>query len=505
MLSMIIGAIGIYGERNLNTVNTSVETVYKQSVITLSELKNISDMYAMDIDGAIHKMANGTISLEEGKNSIKKAQEEIDKSWQAYTNTTMPEDERNVATAVKQLIDASNESIESLMRIIDSGNTAALNNYSRTELYSKIDPVNAKIKDLSDIQLKEAQSEYIKADSIYTEARNNGYLFIISGILLGFIISFFIIKNIVNIVSKLKELIAFVQVASDNISSASTQMSSSSQQMSEGATEQAASAEEVSSSMEEIASIIQQNTENALQTEKIAVKVAEDIIEGNKAVSHTVQSMKEIADRISIVGDIARQTNLLALNAAVEAARAGDYGRGFAVVASEVRKLAERSQIAALEINNLSKAGVILAEKSGKLLEQIVPEIQKTSKLVQEISLSSIEQNTGANEVNKAIQQLNQVIQQNAATSEEMAASSEELSSQADQLKDVINFDIGSDIKAKSNNREIPKHISRNNGNGSTKNIPAVRKSKFSHVNGYGGISLNMNGKDVLDESYERF
>jgi len=253
MLSMIIGAIGIYGERNLNTVNTSVETVYKQSVITLSELKNISDMYAMDIDGAIHKMANGTISLEEGKNSIKKAQEEIDKSWQAYTNTTMPEDERNVATAVKQLIDASNESIESLIRIIDSGNTAALNNYSRTELYSKIDPVNAKIKDLSDIQLKEAQSEYIKADSIYTEARNNGYLFIISGILLGFIISFFIIKNIVNIVSKLKELIAFVQVASDNISSASTQMSSSSQQMSEGATEQAASAEEVSSSMEEIA------------------------------------------------------------------------------------------------------------------------------------------------------------------------------------------------------------------------------------------------------------
>jgi len=505
IMSLIITALGIYSERNLNTVNNSVETVYKESVIPLTELKNISDMYAIDIDAAIHKMANGNISLETGKRDIKKAQEIIDKNWQAYVNTNMLENERDLATSVKQLIDASNESIESLLGIIENGNTAALANYSKTELYSKIYPVNIKIKELIDVQLKEAQNEYSKANSIYSEAISNGYIFIVSGILFGLIISFFIIKNITNIVSKLKELIAFVQVASDNISSASTQMNSSSQQMSEGATEQAASAEEVSSSMEEIASIIQQNTDNALQTEKIAVKVAEDIIEGNKAVNLTVQSMKEIADRISIIGDIARQTNLLALNAAVEAARAGDYGRGFAVVASEVRKLAERSQIAALEINNLSKTGVTLAEKSGKLLEEIVPEIQKTSKLVQEISLSSIEQNTGANEVNKAIQQLNQVIQQNAATSEEMAASSEELSSQAEQLKDVISFDIGSDIKSKLNSREIPKHINRTNSNGYPKNIPTVKKSKFSHVNGYGGISLNMNGKDVLDESYERF
>jgi methyl-accepting chemotaxis protein len=170
-----------------------------------------------------------------------------------------------------------------------------------------------------------------------------------------------------------------------------------------------------------------------------------------------------------------------------------------------VRKLAERSQVAALEINNLSKTGVMLAEKSGKLLEEIVPEIQKTSKLVQEISLSSIEQNTGANEINKAIQQLNQVIQQNAATSEEMAASAEELSSQADQLKDIISFDIGSDIKSKTNFPEARRPESRYNGNGHTKNIPGIKKSKISLANGYGGISLNMNGKDILDESYERF
>ena len=505
IMSLIIGVIGIYGERNLNNVNNSVETVYKESVIPLTELKTISDLYAVNIVDATHKMRNGNISWEAGRKNIKKAKEAIGENWKAYATTDWHAEEKELGITIKQLMDDANESIESLDRIIQSGDTTALAAFTKHELYAKIDPVTSKIKELTNVQLKVAQDEFKQSNLVYNEARNNFYILIASGILFGLVISFFIIRNITNIVSKLKELISFVQTASDNISSASTQMSSSSQQMSEGATEQAASAEEVSSSMEEIASIIQQNTDNALQTEKIATKVAADIVEGNKAVSHTVQSMKEIADRISIIGDIARQTNLLALNAAVEAARAGDYGRGFAVVAAEVRKLAERSQVAALEINNLSKAGVTIAEKSGKLLEEIVPEIQKTSKLVQEISLSSIEQNTGANEVNKAIQQLNQVIQQNAAKSEEMAASSEELSSQAEQLKEVISFDIGSDIRSKVRSKGIPVHINTAHHNGHNKNIPSVKKSKPSYVNGYGGININMNGKDMLDDNYEKF
>ncbi len=505
IMSVIIGTIGIYGERNLNNVNNSVETVYKESVIPLTELKIISDMYAIDIVDATHKMRNGNISLEAGKKSISRAKEAIDLNWKAYTTTYWQAEEKDLVIEVKQLMDIANESIESLEQMIGKGDTTGLANYTRYELYSKIDPITVKFKELSDIQLKVAEDEHAQSNKVYTEALNNSVILIISGILTGLLISFFIIRNITNLVTKLKELISFVQGASDNISAASTQMSSSSQQMSEGATEQAASAEEVSSSMEEIASIIQQNTDNALQTEKIATKVAEDIVEGNKAVNHTVQSMKEIADRISVIGDIARQTNLLALNAAVEAARAGDYGKGFAVVASEVRKLAERSQAAALEINNLSKVGVMVAEKSGKLLEEIVPEIQKTSKLVQEISLSSIEQNTGANEVNKAIQQLNQVIQQNAATSEEMAASSEELASQAEQLKEVISFDIGSDIKSKIKTREMPLSMSRNNNIPKSKPLVKKTKSSYTNGNGYGGIHLNMNGKDVLDDSYERF
>lgn len=505
IMSLIIGVIGVYGERNLNEVNNSVETVYKESVVPLTELKTISDLYAVEIVNDVQKMRNGNISLETGHKNIKKATEAIELHWKAYAATDWQAAEKELVVDLKQLMDDANESIESLDRIIEAGDTTALAAFTKHELYAKIDPITSRLKDLADVQLKVAQDEYKQSNLVYNEARNNFYILIISGILLGLVISFFIIRNITNIVSKLKELIAFVQTASDNISSASTQMNSSSQQMSEGATEQAASAEEVSSSMEEIASIIQQNTDNALQTEKIATKVAADIVEGNKAVAHTVQSMKEIADRISIIGDIARQTNLLALNAAVEAARAGDYGKGFAVVASEVRKLAERSQVAALEINNLSKAGVMVAEKSGKLLEEIVPEIQKTSRLVQEISLSSIEQNTGANEVNKAIQQLNQVIQQNAATSEEMAASSEELSSQAEQLKEVISFDIGSDIRSKVRSRGIPVNVHQSHRNSYEQHKPVAKKSKSSYVNGYGGININMNGKDVLDDSYERF
>jgi methyl-accepting chemotaxis protein len=192
--------------------------------------------------------------------------------------------------------------------------------------------------------------------------------------------------------------------------------------------------------MEQMASNIGQNTDNAQQTEKIAMQAAQEILAGSKAVIETVSSMKQIANKIAIIGEISRQTNLLALNAAVEAARAGENGKGFAVVAAEVRKLAERSQIAALEIDSLSYNGVSIAEKSGSLLSQIVPSIEKTSRLVQEISASSVEQNSGAMQVSIALQQLNEVVQQNAAAAEEMAASAEELSTQAGQLKETIAF-----------------------------------------------------------------
>jgi methyl-accepting chemotaxis protein len=192
--------------------------------------------------------------------------------------------------------------------------------------------------------------------------------------------------------------------------------------------------------MEEMAANIMQNADNAHQTEKIAIKAAEDALEGGKAVSETVTAMQEIASRISIIEDIARQTNMLALNAAIEAARAGEHGKGFAVVAAEVRKLAERSQLAAGEINRLSMSSVQVTEHAGQLITQIVPAIQKTADLVQEITAASNEQKTGAEQINKALQQLDQVIQQNAAGAEEMASTSHELKGQSDNLQNVLSF-----------------------------------------------------------------
>jgi methyl-accepting chemotaxis protein len=240
--------------------------------------------------------------------------------------------------------------------------------------------------------------------------------------------------------SKLSGIVADVKTAADNVASGSQQISSSTGQMSQGTTEQAANTEEASSSIEEMNATIKQNADNAMQTEKIALKSASDAQESGKAVSQTVSAMKDIAQKISIIEEIARQTNLLALNAAIEAARAGEHGKGFAVVAAEVRKLAERSQSAAGEISHLSSSSVQVAEQAGQMLAKLVPDIQKTAELVQEITASSKEQSGGADQINGAIQQLNRVVQQNAGAAEEMASTAEELASQADQLQNTVAF-----------------------------------------------------------------
>jgi PAS domain S-box-containing protein len=271
-------------------------------------------------------------------------------------------------------------------------------------------------------------------------------------------------------VTKLNEIVTQIVDAAENVATGSNEMNFTATQLAQGATEQASSSEEVSSSVEEMASTIQQNSENAIETEKIATTAAQGINDLSLASQKSLDAIRLISEKIRIINDIAEKTDILAINAAIEAARAGDHGKGFAVVAAEVRKLAEVSQKAALDINSLSASSLKITEETGAQMASLLPNIQKTARLVQEIAVASQEQSAGAEQIAKAVDQFSQVTQQNSAAAEEMSSSSEELSSQADMLREIVSFfNTGKTFKksASSKNKVVQTYRAAGNGNGS--------------------------------------
>jgi methyl-accepting chemotaxis protein len=542
VVAIIAGIIGWIGVVKLHQIDDADTMLYEKVTVPLGDMAEISIAFQRQRVNS-RDLITATSMEEKQKfaGRIKELREANNKSVEAFEKTLFTDDGRKLFAEYKTLRAAYGAELDKIIAFALQNKNSEAHEVLVGSAAKASRELQSQIEKMMEAKLK--QAKIIATDN--TKLADNASKLLIGLAIGGALIAIcfgFLISNIISnplrkgvlfaqtvaagdltqkidldqkdeigqlaqalneMVTKLGSIVGDVTAAADNVASGSQELSATAQQMSQGATEQAASAEEISSSMEEMASSIRQNTDNAMQTEKISMKSSTDAKEGGKAVIETVAAMKEIATKISIIEEIARQTNLLALNAAIEAARAGEHGKGFAVVASEVRKLAERSQSAAGEISGLSTRSVAVAEQAGEMLTKMVPDIQKTAELVQEITASSKEQDTGAEQINKAIQQLDQVIQQNASASEEMASTSEELSSQAAQLQDSISFfNIGNQTRRSS---AVAAHKpAKKMQIAHAKSSAAQPQAKRSSG---GGINLQLGqaGPDHMDDEFEKY
>jgi len=542
VVALIAGVIGGVGIRKINQIDTADKLLYEKITVPTAELLTISTSFQKIRVNVLYILKSTNKSEKEKLiQAIRGLQESIDKESLLFEKTILTEEGRktfadfnkertNYYGLMDRLLQFSlADNAKEVKLMIDSGEFAKIaGQFSET------------IDKLIEVKLQQAKLTSEENSATSAQASRMMMSLAIAGVLLAVGLGLFISRSITrpikeavdvanslangdltisvvartrdetgqmmraiaNMVEKLKHVVGEVMGAANNVAAGSEELSATAQQLSQGASEQAASAEEISSSMEQMAANIRQNTDNALQTEKIAIKSSVDTKEGGKAVVQTVAAMKEIATKIGIIEEIARQTNLLALNAAIEAARAGEHGKGFAVVASEVRKLAERSQAAAGEISGLSTRSVAIAEQAGEMLNQMVPDIQRTSDLVQEITAASKEQDSGAEQINTAIQQLDQVIQQNASASEEMASTSEELTSQAEQLNEAISFFKVDGVYSRPSQKQVVKSVGRKQLGSAGGTVKTVQtKRSISGIN----LELGSSGADKIDDEFEKF
>lgn len=548
VMLLLLVAIALMAVNSLGKVNDNLEKVVKLNYAKIKLASDAQKTLRLVCDDVQNMLIRERSTLKELTATIEKNRAEyretVGKLEKLETSDKGKELMAQVATAIANA-KQSNMKVEELC--LDGKNAEAVNIYNR-ETAALVEKIFVPFAELVKYQEDQMATSYVEATKLYHSTRIMTFVAAICALLAGVVISFFITRSITgplreavtvsnrlaegdlsvtvvssgrdeagqllsamqNMMVKLREIVGEVKSAVTNVSSGSQELSSSAEEMSQGASEQAAAAEEASASMEQMTSNIRQNADNALQTEKIAVKSASAALEGGKAVDETVVAMKDIAKKISIIEEIARQTNLLALNAAIEAARAGEHGKGFAVVASEVRKLAERSQKAAAEISSLSASSVDVAEKAGQLLGMMVPDIQKTAELVQEINAASREQDLGAEQINKAIQQLDQVIQQNASASEEMASTSEELSSQAEQLFNAVAFfrldDKDRGQQGGSYRHQTALRTSPRRSHSHSHPLVQLKKPQATAGALSAGVDLDLGGgADRLDASFEKF